>query len=102
MIIVGTEQEEILIEYELFSNATGVCVRCTFLESTATECVVLVHQRISQLISSGLMNIESSHRLHRSGDIAFGCIEGVTTNSTDYQIGVVGRKITIQGEILYL
>jgi hypothetical protein len=52
----------------------------------ATGCVAVVHQRISQLSSSGLMNIESSHKFNRSGNIAYGCIEGV--NLTDYQIGV--------------
>jgi hypothetical protein len=32
------------------------------------------------------MNIESSHKFNRSGDTAYGCIEGV--NLMDYQIGV--------------
>ena len=52
--------------------------------------MAVVHQRISQLMinSSGLMNIESSHKFIRSGDIASGCIEGV--NLEDYQVGVVG------------
>ena len=48
--------------------------------------MAVVHQQISQLSSSGLMNIESSHKFNRSGDTAYGCIEGV--NLTDYQIGV--------------
>ena len=48
--------------------------------------MAVIHQRISQLSSSGLMNIESSHKFNRSGDTAYGCIEGV--NMTDYQIGV--------------
>ena len=34
------------------------------------------------------MNIESSHKLNRSGNMAFGCIEGVSL--TDSQVGVVG------------
>ena len=52
--------------------------------------MAVVHQRISQLNSSGLMNIESSHKLTRSGDTASGCIEGV--NMEDYQVGVVGIR----------
>ena len=55
--------------------------------------MAVVHQRISQLSSSGLMNIESSHKLTRSGDTASGCIEGV--NVEDYQVGVVrGRQLS--------
>ena len=83
-----------LIIYEFTANSTGVCITCTFLESsTATDCVAVVHQRISQLNSSaGLMNIESSHKFTRSGDTASGCIEGV--NLEDYQVGVVGGKQT--------
>ena len=78
--------------YELHPTSTGVCITCTFLESsTATDCVAVVHQRISQLNSSaGLMNIESSHKFTRSGDTASGCIEGV--NLDDYQVGVVGGR----------
>ena len=49
--------------------------------------MAVVHQRISQLNSSGLMNIESSHKFTRSGDTAFGCIEAV--NMDDYQVGVL-------------
>ena len=50
--------------------------------------MAVVHQRISQLNSSGLMNIESSHKFTRSGNTASGCIEGV--NLEDYQVGVIG------------
>ena len=78
------------IEYSLQSTSTGVCITCTFLDSSATDCVAVVHQRISQLNSSGLMNIKSSHKLTRSGDTASGCIEGV--NMEDYQVGVVGGR----------
>ena len=85
-----------MIEYELSSTATGVCVHCIFLESTLTECVVVVHQRISQLSPPGLINIESSHRFNRSGNTAYGCIDGLMTNSTDYRISVVGGNLTTQ------
>ena len=78
------------IEYSLQSTSTGVCITCIFLDSSATDCVAVVHQRISQLSSSGLMNIESSDKLIRSGDTASGCIEGV--NMEDYQVGVVGGR----------
>ena len=77
-------------EYSLQSTSTGVCITCTFLDSSATDCVAVVHQRISQLNFSGLMNIESSRKLTRSGDTASGCIEGV--NMEDYQVGVVGGR----------
>ena len=56
-----------------------------------TDCVAVVHQRVSQLNSSGLMNIESSHKFTRSGDTAYGCIEGV--NLEQYQVGVIGGKM---------
>ena len=83
-----------LIEYELATmNSSHVCITCTFLESTTTHCVAVVHQRISQLSSSGLMNIESSHKFTRSVDTAYGCIEGV--NLEQYQIGVIGGKMII-------
>jgi hypothetical protein len=78
------------MNYEVQFISTGVCITCAFLDSSATDCVVVVHQRISQLSSSGLMNIESSHKFNRSGDIAYGCIEGI--NLTDYQIGVTGYR----------
>ena len=76
------------IDYELQATSTGVCITCTFLDSSFIDCVAVVHQRISQLSSSGLMNIESSHKFTRSGDNAYGCIEGV--NLEQYQVGVVG------------
>ena len=64
------------------------------LDSSTSDCVAVVHQRISQLSSSGLMNIESSHKFTRSGDTAYGCIEGV--NLEQYQVGVLGGN-EIQG-----
>ena len=86
----GSDVNQPSIEYSLQSTSTGVCITCTFLDSSATHCVAVVHQRISQLNSSGLMNIESSHKLTRSGDTASSCIEGV--NMEDYQVGVVGGR----------
>ena len=64
------------------------------MDSSATDCVAVVHQRISQLNSSGLMNIESSRKFTRSGDTAYGCIEGV--NLEQYQVGVIGGKTSIE------
>ena len=81
------------IEYELNLNSTGVCITCTFLDSSATDCVAVVHQRISQLSSSGLMNIESSHKFNRSGDTASGCIERF--NMTEYQVGIFGSRLIL-------
>ena len=66
---------------------SGVCIQCTFLDKSTTDCVAVVHQRISQLNSNGLMNIESSQGFTRSGDTAYGCIEGV--NLTKNQVGVI-------------
>ena len=80
------------IEYEIHPTSTGVCITCIFLDSSTTDCVAVIHQRISQLNSSGLMKIESSHKFTRSGDTAYGCIEGV--NLEIYQIGVVGGTAT--------
>ena len=88
LIFSGTDSTQPLISYSVQSTSTGVCITCTFLENSTTECVVVLHQRIFQLNSSGLMNIESSHKFTRSVDTASGCIEGV--NLEDYQVGVVG------------
>ena len=74
---------EAFIHYELHSNYTGVCVRCTFpTKSTAKDCLAVV-----QLSSSSLTTIQSSHKFNKSGNSAYGCIEGV--NLTDYYIGVI-------------
>ena len=79
------------IEYDLDPVSTGVCITCTFpMDSSTTDCVAVVHQRISQLSSSGLMNIESSHKLNRSGGTAYGCI-GV--DMEQYQVGVIAVKV---------
>ena len=56
--------------------------------------MAVVHQRISQLSSSGLMNIESSHKFTRSGDTAYGCIE---INSEDYELRVIDGQLHIPG-----
>ena len=85
-------QQSAPINYELQPTSTGVCVTCTFLYNSTTDCVAVVHQRISQLSSSGLMNIESSHKFNRSGDTTYGCIERV--NLEQYQVGVFGGIIT--------
>ena len=74
------------IVYDLHSNSTHVCVTCMFTSSTSTSCLVVVHQRISRLSSSGLMNIESSHKFSRTNDTAYGCIP---TNLKEYQVGVI-------------
>ena len=88
--------------YELSPTSTGVCITCAFLDSSTTDCVAVVHQRISQLSSSGLMNIESSHKFNRSGDTAYGCIEDV--NLTTYQIGVIGqtKSVTSMPGLLFI
>ena len=84
-------QQSTLVEFDLIKTSSSICVTCTFLEgNSATDCVAVVHQQISQLNSSGLINIESSHKFTRSGDTAYGCIEGV--NLEQYQVGVIGGR----------
>ena len=79
------------IEYILVPNSTGVTVVCEFLDTnsiTSTKsCIVVVHQHVNQLNSSGLLNIDS-YIFTRDGDTASGFIEGL--NLKEYQIGVIG------------
>ena len=96
----GSDVNQPSIEYSLQSTSTGVCITCTFLDSSATDCVAVVHQRISQLNSSGLMNIESSHKFTRSGDTAFGCIDHEGVNMEDYQVGVFGWRLATGTSVL--
>ena len=93
-----THAGNLSIKYELKSTSTGVCITCTFLNGYTTDCVAVVHQRISQLSSSGLMNIESSHKFNRSGDTntAYGCIPDVDLEQ--YQVGVVGGILNIEAQ----
>ena len=88
--LAGSVNQSFSIEYELNSTSTGVCITCTFLDSSTTDCVAVVHQQISHLSSSGLMNIESSHKFNRSGDTVCGCIDGV--NLELHQVGVMGGR----------
>ena len=83
----GNENPTFAIEYQLTFPSTGVCVKCSFLDSTTSVCVAVVYRRISQLGSGGLMNIESSHKFNRSGNSTYGCIEGFDMDQ--YQVGVV-------------
>ena len=85
------------VEYELHTTVTSVCIQCIFLNTVNTDCVAVVHQRISQLSFSGLMDIASSHKFNRSGDTAYGCIEGV--NLEQYQVGVIGTHRRINKPI---
>ena len=86
-------QTNVSVEYDFEETTSCIKVMCTFpMESSATDCVVVVHQRISQFNSSGLMNI-MSYKFSRSGDSASGCIPQV--NLREYQIGVVGGKRVI-------
>ena len=81
------------IEYHLQATSTGVCVTCTFLDSSTTDCLVVVHNLIN---SSKLMNIESSHRFNRSltGDTAYGCIEGISQRQ--FKVGVADGKMIME------
>ena len=91
IVDVQVAQPSPSIEYvfELLPASAGICIYCTFLDDLMlTDCIVVVHQRISHLSSSGLMNIESSHKFNRSGDTAYGCIEGFDVER--YQVGVIG------------
>ena len=82
------------IAYTIHNRPTmaGVCITCTFLDSSIPDCVAVVHQRISQLSSSGLMNIESSYKFTRSGVTAYGCIE---VNLEDYEVGVIDGQLMV-------
>ena len=86
-------KRQMTVQYKLTHSSMGVCVSCTFLDNSTTGCVAVVHQRISQLSSSGLMNIVSSHKLNRYGDSAYGCIDGV--DLTESSIGVIGATFII-------
>ena len=86
--LIGNQSDPPSIQYELHSSSNGVCINCSFLDSAATEYVVVI-----QFKYGGLMNIESSLKFNRSGDEAYGCIEGV--NLTDYLVGVVKGKIIV-------
>ena len=89
------ERSSPTIEYTLEEKSSSVCMTCTFLDSSDTDCVAVVHQRISQLSYSGLMNI-TSYKFTRSGDTAYECIEGV--NLEDHEVQVLdGQRINQQG-----
>ena len=92
----SSTQTKVSVQYRLQQTPSCTEVICTFLDSSTTDCVAIVHERISQLSSSGLLNIDSIHRFNRSGDIAYGCIEGV--NLTLYQIGVIGGRQLIEAQ----
>ena len=87
------------IEYKLDQTSTGTCVTCIFpVDSSANGCVAVVHQQISQLSSSGLLNIESSHKFTRSGDTAYGCIE---INLEGYELRVIGGQLHVHAQGTY-
>ena len=96
IICVHAEVMKYPIEYKLLSNSTGVAIVCEFVDTnsiTSTQsCIVVVHQRVDLLNSSGLLNIDS-YIFTRDGDTASGFIEGL--NLKEYQIGVIGgvRKV---------
>lgn len=54
----------------------------------------MVHRKISELSSSGLMSIESSHKLVRSGDTASNCFD---LDPEKYQVGVIGANQVMPG-----
>ena len=83
---IGSESASSTILYDLSSNSTHVCVTCMFITNSPTSCLAVVHHQIS---SSGLMNIESSHRFPRTGDTARGCIK------TNLTVGVVDGKLVL-------
>ena len=85
------KQSDVSVQYELQETPSCLKVLCMFMDSSTTDCVAVVHQRISQPSSSGLMNIESSHKFNRSGDTAYGCISQVDLQQ--FQVGVVGGRL---------
>ena len=80
-----------MIEYSIIQNSTGVGVTCKFKRINLTGCVVLIHQQISQLSSSGLVSIASFNIWNRSGGTAHSFFPGVDLEH--YHVGVVGGKM---------
>ena len=72
-------------------NSTGVNITCKFHKNSLyTSCVVIVHERISLLMSDGLTNLQSyTFSRARDENTAVGFIDGV--NLSDYQFGVIGQ-----------
>ena len=98
--LIGNINPSFPIEYEVKSTSTGVCITCTFLDSSTAACVAVVHQRISQLSSSGLMNIESSYKFNRSGDTAYGCIDGLDHSRQQLQqVAVIDGSMKQPSEV---
>ena len=62
----GNDVYQPSIEYSLQYNSTGVCITCTFLDESMTECFVVVHKHIN---SHSLMSIEANftRNFSRSG-----------------------------------
>lgn len=93
---IGEVQSSLFIKYSIQSTSDCVNITCDFKQtSSATDCLVIVHQQISLVNTTGLMNIEVNwtQRLTRHGDTASGCIPGIDLDL--YQIGVAnGRKIS--------
>ena len=90
--IIG-KKERVSIKYSIVQNSTGVDVTCKFESTNLTRCVVLIHQRISQLGSSGLVSITSFNIWNRSGGTAHAFFSGVDLEH--YHVGVVGGKIIL-------
>ena len=90
IIVERITQQSAAIEFKLVPTSSGVCVTCTFLDNSTADCVLVVHQRISQLSSSGLMDIRS-RKFTRLDDSAEGCIEDVDLEQ--HQVGIInGRR----------
>ena len=92
LLYIG-KQERVSIEYSIVQNSTGVDVTCKFESTNLTGCVVLIHQQISQLSSSGLVSIASFNIRNRSGGTAHGFFPGVDLEH--YHVGVVGGKMIL-------
>ena len=99
-IIIDTAEvmePERTIKYTVVRDGfPNVCVECSFSDGSQHSCVVIIHEvlscpDLSFPCDAFIMNIEASHKLNRSGERAYGCIQ--TINLTFYEVGVIGGEL---------
>ena len=87
-----TVQSSSVIEYSLNFTSSGVCVECFFMENDNSECIAVLHDRLS---FGGVMNL-SSHRFKRNGDTAYGCIDQFDHDKQ--QLGIIQFSMSSPGK----
>lgn len=81
------------IEYDIQMTSNGFKVTCNFLDSSVSQCVVVVHQKFP--IADNHLNVTLYvHRLGSDGNVVSGYI--IVANPDDFQIAVINgiRKPT--------